>query len=653
MKCGEVRVDVVQQAAELRPGQHIEGTPYRVLAPVGRGGMGSVHEVEHVVLGRRFVLKTLHDSLLGRQDVVDRMQNEWRMLARLEHPHIVQVTDAGSTRQGVPYYVMERLEGKTLGDLLDLHGPLSVTAAAHIVLDVLSGLQAAHCAGAVHRDIKPANIFVTSRGAKVLDFGVAKFFRQEGKVITQYGRAIGTPRYMAPEQGSGVSVDVRADIYASGLVLYEAILGRGPFAHLQKNAELILAQIEEIPERLDELRSEVPAELGDLLQRWLAKRPEDRPASAELARKELKAILPLLGSTGPDPSDQVTVPGTDERSTLGLWVAGDCRSVQARGGAPYGPAEEVGRSWGSEQRHVARSVPLLTRSESAWSDTETVKVVRNTAPAKLSGTPPPVSSGPSVSAGRASARAPSKRPRIPLGRKAHGFRPGGIVTLTAVGAASVSVFVVVVANVVFDLPLRTGVFPGQWAVEERSERFDDQQGFVLVADEAVLDEAVADEVVTDEPVVDEVLDVGEQDGVRERGFSDNGAKRKEKGTRDLEEEVDGSSRPAAPRGRALSKKRNATRLDEVSLGSKAAPSAESLLLDSGRQQKLADAQRKKPMELDGIPSGLEREDSPSRREPRPGSSQDAGAQNPGGKRSAGSRRFPSDESADLPPSGLW
>jgi len=295
----------------------LRGTPYRPLRLIGSGGMGTVHEVRHTELGRHFVLKILHDRLAGRRDLAARMKNEWTALAALSHPNIVQVTDAGHTADGLPYYVMEKLEGETVGALLKRRGKLSVREAVHIVLDVLQGLGAAHATGAVHRDIKPQNIFVVAGGpTKILDFGIAQVRDQAARVITAAGVAIGTPRYMAPEQAEGRRVDGRADIYATALVLYEMLAGKGPFAHVRDPNQLVLAHIAEEPARLDWIESGVSAELADLVQRWLAKLPESRPFDARVAHAELAALVASFGDSEA-PADDVTHGGDYEAPTWG------------------------------------------------------------------------------------------------------------------------------------------------------------------------------------------------------------------------------------------------------------------------------------------------------------------------------------------------
>src|SRR6188768_454273 len=160
---------------EFENGEVILGTRYRVLSLIGVGGMGSVYEVEHVELGKRFVLKALLRELSRRDDLVQRLRNEWRALARLQHANIVNVTDAGTSGGGVPFYVMERLDGDTLAELLRLKSRLYVLEAVNIAVSVLEALSAAHEIGIIHRDVKPANVFIVNGGGvKLLDFGVAK-----------------------------------------------------------------------------------------------------------------------------------------------------------------------------------------------------------------------------------------------------------------------------------------------------------------------------------------------------------------------------------------------------------------------------------------------------------------------------------------------
>ncbi len=301
----------------FKPGQTVPGTVYRVLDVIGSGGMGRVYLVEHQELGKEFVLKALHLHLASRTDLVGRLRNEWRALGKLNHPNIVQVTDAGQTTSGLPYYVMESLKGHTLAHRMTAPQRPSRGRSCQIIVEVLRGLSAAHATGAIHRDIKPPNIFVPDEGpVKLLDFGIAKLRDRVAKVVTAGGVSIGTPRYMAPEQAQGTDVDGRADIYAAGLVLYELLVGRGPFAHIRDPNELVMAHIGIEPERADHIDASVPPEIGDLLQRWLSKSPSSRPRTAHLAERELEAVSAAFFSGEEDDSDLTLERGYDAR-TLG------------------------------------------------------------------------------------------------------------------------------------------------------------------------------------------------------------------------------------------------------------------------------------------------------------------------------------------------
>jgi len=287
----------VSEFREFQDGELILGTRYRVLRLIGAGGMGTVYEVEHVELGRRFVLKTLLRELARREDLVIRLRNEWRSLGRLEHPNIVNVTDAGTSAGGVPYFVMERLEGETLSERMHKTRRFSVREATAIASETLNGLHAAHQIGVVHRDVKPPNIFLLASGhVKVLDFGVAKIQNDPG-VITARGIAVGTPRYMSPEQARGDAVDGRADIYAVGLLLFEMIAGVGPFDDTRDGNELILAHLARNPPRLSSLVMGVPSELDDAVSSMLAKQRGQRPHSAADAATRLQRILSSSNSS--------------------------------------------------------------------------------------------------------------------------------------------------------------------------------------------------------------------------------------------------------------------------------------------------------------------------------------------------------------------
>jgi serine/threonine-protein kinase len=207
---------------------------YAVTRRLGQGGMGSVYEARHVDLGRRVAVKTLSRALSDNPDFIERFLREGRIAAQIEHPHVVGVTDVG-THEGIPFLVMEFLEGRDLGELLKDRGRLSVAQTIEILLPVIAALAVVHEAGLVHRDLKPGNVFLCS-GAhgkvhpKLLDFGIAKPNREESFTLTKSVEILGTPLYMAPEQiRNPREIDARADVYSLGIILYECVTGELPF----------------------------------------------------------------------------------------------------------------------------------------------------------------------------------------------------------------------------------------------------------------------------------------------------------------------------------------------------------------------------------------------------------------------------------------
>lgn len=254
---------------------------YRVLSLLGSGGMAEVYEVEHLGLGRHFALKLLRAELARDAELVGRFQREARAVAKLESAHIVAIVDSG-TLHDAPYFVMERLYGEELRELLNREGVLPPQRAVHIALDVCRALTVAHAAGVIHRDLKPENLFITrselgTDHCKVLDFGVAKL---AGENRTMPGTLMGTARYMAPEQihhSSGAAPFT--DIFSLGVILYECLSGQQPFA--ADTLERVLFMIlNEQPRPLLELRPELPPRLAELVHKALSKAGSERPQSA-------------------------------------------------------------------------------------------------------------------------------------------------------------------------------------------------------------------------------------------------------------------------------------------------------------------------------------------------------------------------------------
>ena len=270
---------------------------YRVLRALGRGGMGVVYEVEHIILGKRFAMKVLFAWVLARDPVsARRFVREARAAARVRHPGIVAVSDFGTLPDARPYIVMELLEGRTLHGLSVHEGPLEPVRAVRLLGQVARALRAAHDQGVVHRDLTLANIFVqpgeTGERVVLVDFGSATSPDPEQIPDGPPGTVVGTPHYMSPEQIRGRATDVRSDLYSLGVILHELLTGTPPYDG-DTPREIALGHLNRpIPELTSE-HQELPPELGDLHARLLAKSPAERPSSAA----ELITLLDRIETT--------------------------------------------------------------------------------------------------------------------------------------------------------------------------------------------------------------------------------------------------------------------------------------------------------------------------------------------------------------------
>jgi serine/threonine protein kinase len=263
--------------AVVKTGDVVEGR-YRIIRTLGEGGMGSVFLAEHALIKRRVAIKILHPELATDADVIERFMNEARAAGTLGHPNIVESTDMGFVHSHVPYIVFEFLEGALLTDEIYRVGGLPVRRAVRIATQIASALHAAHNAGVVHRDLKSDNVFLTDEDdafdhVKVLDFGISRFLSVDDK---QKGMVMGTPEFMAPEQITDPeSVDRRADVYALGVILYEMLTARRPFATDEDPRALMTRIVREAPPPL--MRAEVPHGLAAMIMiKMLAKNPADR-----------------------------------------------------------------------------------------------------------------------------------------------------------------------------------------------------------------------------------------------------------------------------------------------------------------------------------------------------------------------------------------
>ncbi|MGH7555381.1 MAG: protein kinase domain-containing protein, partial [Longimicrobiales bacterium] len=261
---------------------------YAILRKLGEGGMGVVYAARDERLERTVALKMM-SSLASDDTARKRFWREARAAASVNHPNVCQIHEIGEDR-GTLFIAMELLEGESLADRLQL-GPLSVSEAVPIGLGMLAGLSALHGRGLIHRDLKPSNVFLTPHGVKLLDFGLARleFERSLGSDVglTRTGVALGTPRYMAPEQATGEAVDARCDLFAAGAILFEMLAGRPAFGG-RTVVDVLHATLHEQPPALT--GSPAVAALDRVIRRALAKRPAARPISADIMAEELRDV---------------------------------------------------------------------------------------------------------------------------------------------------------------------------------------------------------------------------------------------------------------------------------------------------------------------------------------------------------------------------
>jgi eukaryotic-like serine/threonine-protein kinase len=286
------------------PEDVFEGSPYRVLRRLSAGGTSDVFLVLHEEISREFVAKVLREACADDAQLVERVRVEARSLARLHHPNIVEVTDFRRTRDGRPFFVMERLTGRTVQEELAARRTLSVPAALDRVHQALSALSAAHALGIVHRDIKPDNLFLCEldQGVtlKVLDFGIARIIPgissaapEPVALSTVTGAVLGSPRYSSPEAARGSRVDHRADLYSLALVFYEMVAGRGPFDH--RAGGFSSAHRLEDPDPPSAFAKEpLPAEIDAAILRGLRKNPAERYQSAAEFQDEVERLWALI-----------------------------------------------------------------------------------------------------------------------------------------------------------------------------------------------------------------------------------------------------------------------------------------------------------------------------------------------------------------------
>jgi serine/threonine protein kinase len=300
------------------------GGRYRLDAQIGRGGMSTVYLAFDTVLERPVAIKLMHREIAADSDQLERFRREARSVARLSHPHIVTVIDAGEEPspdgdhpgQGAPYIVLEYVEGETLKDLIRREGPLDIPQALAYAIEIARALGAAHESQIVHRDVKPQNVLIgIEGGAKITDFGIARTLTEEG--LTMAGRVLGTTDYVSPEQALGQPVTGQSDLYSLGVVLYEMFTGSVPFVAESPVAVAMRHVREEVPD-VQQLRPELSAATAAVLDRALAKDLDRRYPDAASMVADLEEVLALEASRSGQATGEVgtvlrTLPGTARR----------------------------------------------------------------------------------------------------------------------------------------------------------------------------------------------------------------------------------------------------------------------------------------------------------------------------------------------------
>ncbi len=297
------RIAALERGLELRgdlgapPGElsgTVLGGKYRIGRKIGSGGIGVVYAAEHTSLGHEVAVKVLRGAAARDGGEIARLRREAYIQVHVDHPNIARVLDLDQMPDGSIYVVMERLHGRSLADKLSREGLLAPGFAIPVFVGVCRALAAAHAKGVVHRDLKPGNIFLCDDGtSKVLDFGMSKLATAES--LTQAGYTLGTPEYMAPEQCIGAPVESRTDIYALGVLMYEALTGELPIT-AQTRRELLDLHQRQVPLAMRSRRPDlpIPEPLDAAVMKCLRKRLQERPQNASELEQVLAAI-PLDG----------------------------------------------------------------------------------------------------------------------------------------------------------------------------------------------------------------------------------------------------------------------------------------------------------------------------------------------------------------------
>ena len=296
-----VTFEVRRRPGELAAGQIFQ-QKYEILAKLGSGGMGIVYKGRDLTLNRLIAIKVLSSAAQANEESILRFQREARAAGAIKHQNIVAVHEFAATDEGLPYIVMDYVDGIALADVLPGTGSLSLERCLDIAIGVSGALAFAHAKGVIHRDLKPANIMLVkdadgNERVQIVDFGIAKILTEEGKSLTQTGDVFGSPLYMSPEQCSGNRVDARSDIYSLACVLYEMLTGRPPHAGDNALATAVM-HLQEEPLPLSAVLPQVqhPSGLQAVLDKAMARDAAARYQSMEAFHSDLQKLLD--GSAG-------------------------------------------------------------------------------------------------------------------------------------------------------------------------------------------------------------------------------------------------------------------------------------------------------------------------------------------------------------------
>jgi serine/threonine-protein kinase len=331
-------------AADLEAGwvgRVVEGR-YRILRPLGDGGMGSVYEAEHLRLEKRVALKVIRPELVADDEVRERFEREARATASVEHPHVTTAMDFGKLPDGGAFLVTQLVRGISLRERMS-GGAIGWREACAIGAQIADALAAIHARGFVHRDLTPDNVLLSKRDdgsphVHVLDLGVVGLAQDApGRRLTAEGHVVGTTGYMAPEQALGEAVDARADLYALGVLLWEMCAGRPMFEEAELT-KVVAAQLTDPAPPVEAPRGAVPPQLAALVRALLERRRDDRPAAAGAVRDELRSLPALPSRRPPRARPRLALGAAAVAAGLAFVAIAAGLAVLALGGAPAEPA---------------------------------------------------------------------------------------------------------------------------------------------------------------------------------------------------------------------------------------------------------------------------------------------------------------------------